>query len=179
MKLTPAQQDLVINGHPGSPGKPQTWVEQSARRFTSRLTREQIGTLDLEQEAWIGMIHAAANWVDDGRSMFRTYAFICMRNQIRSAVRRHEAMPGELVGDVAGPDRGPHFDTEAFWTEAAPLRKFLTPRMNEFLRLRCVEGLTERRLAHRFGLSRQRVTQILKAARRRVARARRPELSAA
>lgn len=74
-KLVPEKEHLVLNN----------------RRLVSQIIKDHFSTYheyydDMMQEGCIGLIKAAAKFIDDGRAKFSSYAYFCIKNEIQRFV---------------------------------------------------------------------------------------------
>jgi len=138
-----------------------------ARKLPARVSREEI-----ESDGMLGLVLAAESWESDHPSgtSFASYAFGRIRWKILNEARRrrnHElprvsdgvAEGGEDVADV------PLQRDASDITERLPsLLDGLTERERAIVELRYMNGYRSDRIALQFGVTRQRVAQILQRA---------------
>lgn len=151
-----AERELIVRNLP--------LVRAAARRLYGRgLPREE-----LFQEGAIGLILAARGFRPERGLAFSTYAFSRIMGQMRHAIRREQAalrrgLPrAEADSRIPAPD-----DTEAAATDRVLARELLCAleeRERELIRLRCMEGLTQKEAAGRLGLTQVQASRAQKRA---------------
>lgn len=146
----------------------QQLIEDNMNLVYSLISKEYPTYLqdeDIVQCGMVGLCKAADKW-DDSKSKFSTFAFICIRNEIRMELRRRQKHNGVLsldyevdgndgertaFGDCIVGDEDVHYiDTEL---------PTLTARERQVFEL-FQTGLTQTEVAKKLGLSKQRVWKV-------------------
>ena len=68
------------------------------RKLTSRCRNPWMDADDLAQEALLGLLSATRHY--NGNGEFRSFAFVCMRHRILSAIRRGSKQPEQSLSDL-------------------------------------------------------------------------------
>lgn len=135
---------------------------------------------DLVQEGLIALHYAVCTYDENGGASFATYANVCIRNRIVSAVRREKSLKNRLngsassieqAGDVpALPECDPLnaviFNEELRLLEAF-LRKELSPVESEVLEA-YLEGLSYDEIAVRLGITKKACDNAMQRVRRKL-----------
>ena len=73
----------------------------TARRLASRVNHEYLEGQDLAAEGMIGLLSAVYTFSPDAKASFSTYAYACMQNRLRNALRtvqsKKQIPPSRLV----------------------------------------------------------------------------------
>jgi DNA-directed RNA polymerase specialized sigma24 family protein len=177
--LTPEQRELVAACY-GAP-----WVAPWTRRCVFAWLVREVGWDDVLSEAWVLIVKAARRWVPGRGTEFESFAKGAIRRFLHKRLtdgRRNRRAWAEMP---VAPDTGAGLDQSApcgrgverddllaGWCHDAPLRGALSWRERVVLYLRAVEGWTLEEVGAALGIARQRVDQIVTAAREKLLRAR-------
>lgn len=128
-------------------------VHKIASRYTKQAHGMQLD--DLVQEGNIGLIRALRSY-DEKRGKFFWYAYVCIRNEIRSAIDRNSGFPKSNSNkDLRSYNHVYHDDLDKIRDEIDKMsereQQIITKRLNGF-------SYTE--IASSLDISRQRVEQI-------------------
>jgi DNA-directed RNA polymerase specialized sigma24 family protein len=175
--LTPEQRELVE----GCAGWVRPWVHCVVLNVLIR----QFGIEEVMAEAWDIIVRAASIWKPDRGATFKSFAMNGVKRFLPEKLMRLNrnrnvwvAMPevpdgAELVDLV--PDHRSSGEIDrllSLWCseEAMQLRNRLGPRVRLFMYLKLVEGWTYREIGDVFGISKQRIQQMMDRAQSDLAR---------
>lgn len=159
------------------------------RRFTSLVRRQaaslpsrQMEAEDLVQEGMMGLLSAVRTY-ESGSASFRTYASVCVRNRILSAVKRSAAARRVPVSDFVRTDDDPDSALELPGEQADPaqlvvqkeedrrlegrLRRLLSPKEYTVLML-YLQAYAYQEIAAAMRMSAKAVDNALQRARRKL-----------
>jgi RNA polymerase sporulation-specific sigma factor len=139
---------------------------------------------DYAQEGLLGLLAAVSTYSDDRAAGFRTYAAVCIRNRIRSAVRRQSLAVGSGTPEALSfddpdndlaetlPDRAEN--PEQVFLEKEHIAELYT-KLSEMLSLQeaevlilSVSGFSYREIAERLHISQKSVDNAVQRARRKL-----------
>lgn len=154
------------------------WCEPMLRAQVARFRPSRADAEDLAQEGLLGLLSAVRTFRPDGGASFRTYAAVCVRNRLLSALRRaagradepldaaEEAAQPLHVSAVADPE-ALVLERESAARLLSHLRDHLTPR--EYAVLLCyMDGCSYAEIAAELHMSVKAVDNALWRARRKV-----------
>lgn len=126
---------------------------------------------DLSQEGLLGLLSAVRTFREEGGASFRTYAAVCVRNRLLSAVRRRrEEMPVEEMpadSDAAADPAQLLAEREAASELLARIRQRLSPQEYGVL-LPYLNGYGYAEIAASLGISLKAVDNAIQRARRKI-----------
>jgi RNA polymerase sigma factor (sigma-70 family) len=144
-------------------------IDRAARGSVNLLipkgVRRHVGEEDLLQEARVAGMRAVAAFVP-GRCDLMTFVLTYVRNRLLSILRdnvRHAAAL-ERFRNAATPapePRDPGENVAAVWEETAPVRRGMSPLQRLWLRLMVSDGWTRQQVADAWGITPQRVSEIV------------------
>lgn len=124
-----------------------------ARKFRARLGE------DAAAEAMLGLVYAAAAFEPARGNKFTTYAWLCVRGYVLSALGAQERAPKPVCGpELRIEDPECACDSWELWTE---VRRLVPPRWSTATWLVHVEGLSFREAGLRLGVSGCRAQQMV------------------
>lgn len=147
--------------------------EPMLRSQVARFRSVNADTEDLYQEGLLGLLAAVRTYSFENRASFGTYASVCVRNRLLSAIRRHSRCEETPMEDIAEYVANDLQDPATLLAEResanrllGEMRKCLSPKEYEVL-LRYMNGNTYRSIAKDMRVSVKTVDNALQRARRK------------
>lgn len=143
------------------------FVRQLAAKYKSVL----LDSDDLFQEGMLGLLAAVRSFSEQGGASFRTYAAVCVKNRIVSALRETHGVQlvplDERIPDGAQSPEEAQLLRDACAMLLQSIRERLSAREQTVLHL-FLNGLSYREIAQRTGMSPKAVDSALQRARRKL-----------